>query len=158
MKADILRRVQEASDDEDDDVAKGAEYAFEDELEEVLQNRPSVRLAGVDGEDTEEDAESDAEGTVVPVKVGILFASPLELLLTLSDFEQSKPPTEQNQDVENILAQAYIRDAKVFERDANTRRSKARAELRTQTGWSPSLCLAGLQMITQAHRLGRRAD
>ncbi|THU91522.1 hypothetical protein K435DRAFT_673953 [Dendrothele bispora CBS 962.96] len=37
---------------------------------------------------------------------------------------------------ETILELAYIRDQKLFDRDANTRRSKGRAELKAQTGWS----------------------
>ncbi|KAI6020020.1 hypothetical protein F5J12DRAFT_498017 [Pisolithus orientalis] len=37
---------------------------------------------------------------------------------------------------ETILELAYIRDPKLFARDAETRRSKARAELKSQTGWS----------------------
>lgn len=35
---------------------------------------------------------------------------------------------------ETILELAYIRDPKLFDRDAETRRSKARADLKQQTG------------------------
>lgn len=37
---------------------------------------------------------------------------------------------------ETVLELAYIRDPELFARDANTRRSKARSELKAQTGWS----------------------
>ncbi|KAF9234263.1 hypothetical protein BU15DRAFT_79219 [Melanogaster broomeanus] len=37
---------------------------------------------------------------------------------------------------ETILELAYIRDSKLFDRNAQTRRSKARADLKAQTGWS----------------------
>ena len=33
-----------------------------------------------------------------------------------------------------MLEQAYIRDPKLFDRDGQTRRSKARADLKAQTG------------------------
>jgi activating signal cointegrator complex subunit 2 len=36
---------------------------------------------------------------------------------------------------ETILELAYLRDPKLFERDAQTRRGKARSELKVQTGW-----------------------
>lgn len=36
---------------------------------------------------------------------------------------------------ETTLELAYIRDPKLFDRDASTRRSKARADLKAQTGW-----------------------
>lgn len=37
---------------------------------------------------------------------------------------------------ETVLELAYIRDPELFARDANTRRSKARSELKAQTSWS----------------------
>ncbi|KIL00313.1 hypothetical protein PAXRUDRAFT_130135 [Paxillus rubicundulus Ve08.2h10] len=37
---------------------------------------------------------------------------------------------------ETILESAYIRDPNLFDRDAQTRRSKARTDLKAQTGWS----------------------
>lgn len=43
---------------------------------------------------------------------------------------QETPPTP-----ETILELAYIQNPKVFDRDAETRRSKARATLRARTGW-----------------------
>ena len=37
---------------------------------------------------------------------------------------------------EAICEMAYLEDPKVFDRDAETRRSKARADLRGRTGWA----------------------
>lgn len=36
--------------------------------------------------------------------------------------------------IEEILEVAYLKDPKLFDRDANTKRSKARADLRAETG------------------------
>ncbi|CAL1699245.1 unnamed protein product [Somion occarium] len=113
MKADILRRAEEAmySDEEEDvdpyadkDRKKGKDVAFEDELDEG----GGVKVR--DGEPTD-DEESSNEGG--------------------SDEEEdgAKRP-------ETILELAYIRDPKLFDRDGQTRRSKARADLKAQTGWS----------------------
>jgi activating signal cointegrator complex subunit 2 len=38
--------------------------------------------------------------------------------------------------VENILELAYIKDPKLFDRDAETRRSKTRQDLKAETGQS----------------------
>ncbi|KAL7277193.1 hypothetical protein ACG7TL_009041 [Trametes sanguinea] len=110
MKADILRRAEEISDDEneEDEVGgkgKGKDLAYEEDLEDadvvkVLDGDPS------DLEGGESDAEGDAEGA-----------------------ETLRSP-------EAILEQAYIRDSKLFERDGQTRRSEARADLKAQTGMS----------------------
>ena len=116
MKADILRRAEEAqyedSEDEDDlnpygdpsQKAKGKDVAFEDELDDVDGGGVKVR----DGEGTDEvGSEDDDEDE--------------------DEVEAPKGP-------ETICELAYIRDPKLFDRDAQTRRSKARAELKTQTG------------------------
>ena len=89
VKADILRRVEELSD-----------------------------------EDGESDGEDYDEDDVVKVKLG-------------GDGEESGEETDERpepRDVETILELAYITDPKQFDRDAQTRRSQARARLRTQTG------------------------
>ncbi|KAH9981619.1 hypothetical protein BJV74DRAFT_952915 [Russula compacta] len=118
MKADILRRVEAApTDSEDEEVnifgiasdhhVKGngksrvREVTFDDELEDV----GSVRVVG-DGEETSADEEDEDEG------------------------EEEPDLTPQT-----IVELAYIANPKVFERDAATRRSKERAALRAQTGW-----------------------
>jgi activating signal cointegrator complex subunit 2 len=110
MKADILRRAEAISDDDEDDSYdqrtnidnKGKSKLIEifDDDDAGLVN--NVHVAG-DGE--ESDVDSDEE----------------------DNEEQVKSP-------EMILELAYLRDPKVFERDAMTRRSKARTDLKTQTG------------------------
>ena len=47
------------------------------------------------------------------------------------DEEEHAAPTPS---IETILELAYIRDPKLFDRDAATRRSKTRQDLRSQTG------------------------
>lgn len=115
MKTDILRRVEEPSDSEEEvdifgfagDRAKGKGkvrvVAFDDEIDNIS----GVHIAG-DGEESSADDDDD-EG---------------------EDVEPS---------IENTLELAYITNPKVFERDAATRRSKERAVLRAQTG-TPSSC------------------
>ncbi|PPR06822.1 hypothetical protein CVT26_003848 [Gymnopilus dilepis] len=117
MKAEILRRAEMLSDDEEEaeeDAAtsKGKGKAKEtsgvsaaldlgpDDEEDIVP----IRLGG-DGEDTDEEGGEDEE-----------------------EEEEVRSP-------ETIIELAYLRDPKVFERDAATRRSKARAELKAQTGW-----------------------
>ena len=65
---------------------------------------------------------------------------------------------------ETICELAYIRAPKLFDRDAETRRSKARADLKAQTGWTDeqiegwrimlernvSICSLGTQFLSQA--------
>ncbi|KAF5355264.1 hypothetical protein D9758_006046 [Tetrapyrgos nigripes] len=95
MKADILRRAEQLSDEEDEEMEERKEetLAFEDDVE--LDGH--VKVLG-DGEESGEDSDEEAP-----------------------------------QGSETILELAYIRDPKLFDRDANTRRSKARAELKAQT-------------------------
>ncbi|KAG2139452.1 hypothetical protein BD769DRAFT_1431808 [Suillus cothurnatus] len=50
------------------------------------------------------------------------------------DEDGEVPPPKVNP--ETVLELAYIRDPELFARDANTRRSKARSELKAETGWS----------------------
>ena len=67
MKADILRRAQEMSQEEDDeDTGRHHNVAFEEELEDAVDGRPAFKLAGVDGEDTDDD---DDEAAATAVKV-----------------------------------------------------------------------------------------
>ncbi|CDO70996.1 hypothetical protein BN946_scf184830.g28 [Trametes cinnabarina] len=108
MKADILRRAEEISDDEDEEgedggKGKGRDLAYEEDLEDadvvkVLDGDPSELEGG------ESEADGEADGTEIP------------------------------RNPEAVLEQAYIRDPKLFERDGQTRRSKGRADLKAQTG------------------------
>jgi activating signal cointegrator complex subunit 2 len=97
MKADILRRAEAMSDDEDDGGEDEDDLGFGDD----------VKVIG-DGEASDE-GEDDSD-------------------------EDGAPPPRPNP--ETIMELAYIRDPDLFNRDANTRRSKARSELKTQTGES----------------------
>jgi len=116
MKTDILRRVEEPSDSEDEEAnifgvaggrvkgkGKMREVAFDDELEDV----GSVRVAG-DGEESSADDNDDVD-------------------------ERDEEPEMTPQ---AIVELAYIENPKVFERDAATRKSKERAVLRARTGAS----------------------
>ncbi|CAK5274697.1 unnamed protein product, partial [Mycena citricolor] len=113
MKAEILRRAEEISDEEDEDeepatqVAKGKKKEVDDG-EELDSHSAQVKVGG-DGEESGD--EDDAQD---------------------SDDER---PTEKLAP-ETVCELAYIRDPKLFDRDAATRRSKARADLQKQTGWS----------------------
>jgi activating signal cointegrator complex subunit 2 len=102
MKADILRRAEEISDDEEE--ARGIDLAYDDE--DGIGGSGKLKISG-DGEDIDEDEENNGEET------------------------SNKPPSP-----ETILELAYIRDPKLFDRDAATRRSKARSDLKAQTGWA----------------------
>ncbi|KZT53103.1 hypothetical protein CALCODRAFT_475096 [Calocera cornea HHB12733] len=109
IKADILRRVQEMSEDEDEEAdAKGGKIvAFEEELDDGMEPSSAVKVTN-DGEESEEG----------------------------DDDEAGEPQQAKKVDVETVLEQTYIRDPKLFDRDAATRRTKQRADLRAQTGWS----------------------
>jgi len=114
MKADILRRAEAISSDEEEEYepdsltskGKGKKPSLgmdigPDEDDEILV---PLRIAG-DGEDSgDEDDDDDNE-----------------------EEEEAQPP-------ETIVELAYLRDPKLLDRDAATRRSKARADLKAQTG------------------------
>ncbi|KAK2460847.1 hypothetical protein APHAL10511_007317 [Amanita phalloides] len=122
MKANILHRMQvmalEDAEDEEFEAqmstaatsssGKGKEKVMKAvQGDEVeLDGLTCVKVVG-DGESDEESDESSEDG----------------------DSEQ--PPA-----VETILELAYIRDPKLFSRDGATRRSKARADLKAETGWA----------------------
>ena len=108
MKADILRRAEAISDDEDEG---GSDVAIEEELD-----MGTVKVVR-DGE--ESGGDDDDEGDQ---------AQALEKDVDTSVPSQPVPET--------ILELAYIRDPKLFLRDGQTRRSKARAALKAQTGTS----------------------
>lgn len=117
MKADILRRAEEISDDsdEEDDAGvretgggakgKGRAAALDDD---ELEDADVVKVRDGDASDDEEDEDDDEAEDAV---------------------EAPRTP-------ETILELVYIRDAKLFDRDGQTRRSKARADLKAQTGAS----------------------
>lgn len=112
MKADILRRAEEMSDEEEEYGIPVRSHTIPQESalldEDDAANTSAVRVLG-DGEDSGDEVseeEGEGEGAVTP----------------------------QVQSLETILELAYIRDPKLFDRDSNTRRGKARADLKAQTG------------------------
>ncbi|KAJ7741433.1 hypothetical protein DFH07DRAFT_870156 [Mycena maculata] len=114
MKADILRRAEEISDDDEDeewgegDKSGGGKGKIKGDIEDgdldmdAVHDR--VKVAG----DGEESGGEDGD--------------------TEEDEEALSP--------EAVCELAYIRDPKLFERDAQTRRGTARADLKAQTGWT----------------------
>jgi activating signal cointegrator complex subunit 2 len=109
MKADILRRV-EAMDEED-------------ALSEVSDSE--LGITRNKARDIAYEEELDEEG---PVRVTGDGSAESEVDDDETDREDAKPTPE------TVLELAYIRDSKLFERDAQTRRAKARTELKQQTG------------------------
>lgn len=106
MKAEIMRRAEATSDDEEEmDRQRGSrktpyEYEDDDQFDELDDSVGNVSVAG-DGEE--------------------------------SDASDDEPDTNK---IETILELAYINDPKVFDRDSATRKSKERADLSAKTGWS----------------------
>jgi activating signal cointegrator complex subunit 2 len=112
MKTDILRRVEAPSDSEDEEV-----NFFGVASDRHAKGKGKVRVVAFD-EDLED---------VGSVRVA-------------GDGEQSSEDDDEDEEHETnpqtIVELAYVANPKVFERDAATRRSKDRAELRAQTGAS----------------------
>ncbi|KAI0659726.1 hypothetical protein C8Q70DRAFT_1053569 [Cubamyces menziesii] len=107
MKEEILRRAEEISDSEDEEEDGGKGKGRDLAYEDELEDADVVKVRDGDPSDLEgdeEEVDGDAEGTEAP-----------------------RTP-------ETVLEQAYIRDPKLFDRDGQTRRSKARADLKAQTG------------------------
>ncbi|THH00876.1 hypothetical protein EW026_g1732 [Hermanssonia centrifuga] len=110
MKADILRRAEEVSDSEEEEEGPGGRKTKGNDLafEDDLDDEGAVKVR--DGDPSaDEGSESEDDGD--------------------DGDATSKQP-------ETILELAYIRDPKLFDRDAQTKRSKARTDLKAQTGWS----------------------
>ena len=131
MKADILRRAEEMSDEEDEEAeaeAKGKPTELLDE-DEITENA-KVRVIG-DGEDSGDEGNVDEDG-------------------------EAKPTALEIQSPETTLELAYIRDPKLFDRDANTRRGKGRADLKAQTGTTTFYPSCNFVVLTKEHaRLAR---
>ncbi|KDQ58600.1 hypothetical protein JAAARDRAFT_155141 [Jaapia argillacea MUCL 33604] len=110
MKADILRRAEEmdlSDEEEETQVASRDKGKVRDvAFEDELDEIGGVRVGG---------DEDDVEG---------------------STSDEDEDEDEGPQTPETILELAYLRDPALFERDAQTRRGKGRAELKKQTGWS----------------------
>jgi activating signal cointegrator complex subunit 2 len=109
MKADILRRAEEISDDEEEGedeegrngAGRGKAKALDDgDLDLDAVRNHNVKVAG-DGEESGGEDGDEEEEALSP---------------------------------ETICELAYIRDPKLFDRDAQTRRGQPRADLKAQTG------------------------
>ncbi|KAF9471907.1 hypothetical protein BDN70DRAFT_998435 [Pholiota conissans] len=121
MKADILRRAEAISDEEEevdeseifgtgakgkgkakdtDDIPRAVDLGPDEDEDDIVH----LRVAG-DGEDSGD-----------------------------SDEDEEAEEQEGEQTPDTILELAYLRDPKIFDRDAATRRSKAREDLKAQTG------------------------
>ncbi|KIJ61646.1 hypothetical protein HYDPIDRAFT_96195 [Hydnomerulius pinastri MD-312] len=107
MKADILRRAEVMSDESDEEGAdRGRGKALD-----VVDLDDDFDEAG--GSDVKVIGDGEGSGDEDGEERGV---------------DPTKPET--------ILELAYIREPRLFDRDGTTRRSKARADLKTQTGWS----------------------
>ncbi|KAI0763488.1 hypothetical protein BD413DRAFT_495216 [Trametes elegans] len=110
MKADILRRAEEIDeeDEEEEDTGEPGKGKGRDiAFEDELEDADVVKVRDGGESDEEDDAaEDEVEGAEVI------------------------------RDPETILELAYIHDPKLFDRDGQTRRSKARADLKSQTKMS----------------------
>ncbi|KAG6918737.1 hypothetical protein DXG01_012222 [Tephrocybe rancida] len=106
LKADILRRAEAISDEEDEEDQTRNALAYDSD-EELIKVK--VKVSG-DGEQSDESG-SDAEGG------------------------DEDPEPGKARDVETVLELAYIADPALFARDAQTRRGAGREGLRKQTGW-----------------------
>ncbi|KAI0935083.1 hypothetical protein AcW1_009329 [Taiwanofungus camphoratus] len=145
MKADILRRAEQISDSEEENEyehaisrgerkGKGRDVAFEEELEE----ESTIKVRDGEGTDDEGDSQEDGERT-----------------------GDSDDDTElAHIQPETILELAYLRDPTQFDRDGETRRSKARASLKDQTGLFLHFTHLGAISMTLGFycRLDRRAN
>jgi activating signal cointegrator complex subunit 2 len=113
MKSDILRRVEEMEAAEQEALAAEEERL----LPGGAGKGRTVTVAYLDDSDIDSavgprgDGEGSDEGE--------------------DDQEETPEPPA---DPERVLVLAYQRDPKLFDRDANTRRSKARADLKASTG------------------------
>ncbi|PPQ73490.1 hypothetical protein CVT24_007819 [Panaeolus cyanescens] len=123
MKADILRRAEAISDSEDesdlddpfaehkeDKKGKGKQAADLDD-EDICNETPQFHVRDAGGEDDSADEDLSA------------------------DEDEEEQETDVVVTPEIMIEMAYVDDATVFQRDANTRRSKARKELKEKTGW-----------------------
>lgn len=115
IKADILRRAEAISDDDEDEKS-----------DSHVQGPISVNTGNKGKSKLVEFADDDDAGLVNNVRI---VGDGEE-----SDVESEEDEEEQAKNPEIILELAYLRDPKVFERDAVTRRSNARTVLKSQTG------------------------
>ncbi|TFK73503.1 hypothetical protein BDN72DRAFT_834632 [Pluteus cervinus] len=124
MKADILRRAEEISSDEEEEDTGWAQAPG-------IAGEPSAAGKGRAPASSFDDDDEDGPGVARVRVLGDGEESSDEDEEELSEARQAKPLS-----VETILELAYIRDPNDFNRDAQTRRGRARIELREKTGWA----------------------
>ena len=132
MKADILRRAEAISDDEDED-----DHGLRSTKDVPGENKVATLV-------DEDDVDLDDE------------INRLKIVGDAGDDSDQEDGEEQGHSPETILELAYIRDPKLFDRDAQTRRSKARADLKAQTGSVQSITLTSecLLIYSYCYRMG----
>lgn len=118
MKADILKRVEIMDMESDEE---------EEEVDPFSDGQPKPKpkiVAFEDDDDVDEVARLPGAGDREDLEGS-----------EGSDIEDVDKKPEGEVTPEMIIEQAYVADPSVFARDANTRRSKARAELKQRSGW-----------------------
>lgn len=147
MKADILRRAEAVSDDEEEvdnaDIFGGGGPAATGGKGKGKAGRGATRSADLGPDEDEDEA------------VALRVAGDGEDSGG-DEEEEEEAEREEVQTPETVLELAYLRDPKLFDRDGTTRRSKARADLKAQTGECHSMFLFSMQFrSTLINRLGR---
>ncbi|KAF8552076.1 hypothetical protein OG21DRAFT_193376 [Imleria badia] len=107
-----------------------------DKAENEWMKAETIRLAEVMSEDSDEEERGKLRALdVIDLDDDLDEAGPNTVKI-LGDGEDSGDEEVDPIQPETKLELAYIRDPKLFDRDAETRRSKARADLKQQTGWT----------------------
>ncbi|KAJ7640874.1 hypothetical protein DFH06DRAFT_624421 [Mycena polygramma] len=124
-------------DDEAMDLAQVRVGKKADENESVLKDRTFIEQMKADilrmAEQISDDEEEADEGEG---KDGDLDLDQNRVRVAGDGEDSDREEEEEALSPETICELAYIRDPKLFERDAQTRRGKPRADLKAQTGWS----------------------
>ncbi|KAH6914453.1 hypothetical protein BKA70DRAFT_667353 [Coprinopsis sp. MPI-PUGE-AT-0042] len=118
MKADILKRVEIMDMESDEE---------EEEVDPFSDGQPKPKpkiVAFEDDDDVDEVARLPGAGDQADIEGS-----------EGSDVEDVDKKAEGELTPEMIVEQAYVADPSVFARDATTRKSKARTELKQKTGW-----------------------
>ncbi|KAL1745651.1 hypothetical protein HDZ31DRAFT_81829 [Schizophyllum fasciatum] len=140
LPANTQSIVHERRNAFDDEVMNTAQLRVGKKNDDVLRDRDFISqmkadiLRRAEAMELEDDEDEDAE------KATDAFEEDLEGLNQIKvagdgeetdEEEEAAPPSP-----ETILELAYIKEPKLFDRDAQTKRSKQRADLRAKTGWT----------------------
>ncbi|KAF9051785.1 hypothetical protein BJ165DRAFT_1608530 [Panaeolus papilionaceus] len=129
MKADILRRAEAISDSEDESELGDPFAEYKEEKHKQAKGKQKTDNGLIDDED---DLLTEAAHFHVRDAGGEDDSADEDLS---ADDEDEGEGVDAPVTPEIMIELAYIEDAAVFQRDANTRRSKARKELKDKTGW-----------------------